>query len=141
MQQLIDSKAKVNINQGVDIRMMTVEKAEMLKKLKIDSIHFAWDRYEDKDAILPKFKMFKEITGWGLQKTGVFVLTNFDTTIEEDLERIYTLRDMGYNPYVMIYNKTATKKNDTVRRIQRWVNNRRIFHTVKNFEEYSVKRK
>ena len=120
---------------------MTPEKAQMTKQLRSDSIHFAWDRYEDKDAILPKFKMFKEITGWGLQKTGVFVLTNFDTTIEEDLERIYTLRDMGYNPYVMIYNKTATKKNDTVRRIQRWVNNRRIFHTVKNFEEYSVKRK
>ena len=98
MQQLIDSKAKVNLNQGVDIRLMTPEKAQMIKQLRIDSIHFAWDRYEDKEKILPKFEMFKEITGWGVQKVGVFVLTNFDTTIEQDLDRIYTLRDMGYNP-------------------------------------------
>ena len=138
IQQLIDSKAKVNINQGVDIRLMTAEKAKMIKRMKIDSIHFAWDCYEDKDVVLPKFRMFKEITGWGPQKTSVFVLTNFDTTIEEDLERIYTLRDMGYNPYVMIYNIDATQKNDTVRRMQRWVNNRKIFHTVKKFEEYRV---
>ena len=136
MQQLIDSKAKVNLNQGVDIRLMTPEKAQMIKQLRIDSIHFAWDRYEDKEKILPKFEMCKEITGWGVQKDGVFVLTNFDTTIEQDLDRIYTLRDMGYNPYVMIYNKEATGKNDLVRKMQRWVNNRRIFNTVKNFAEY-----
>ena len=141
LQQLIDSQAKINLNQGVDIRLMTPEKAQMIKQLRIDSIHFAWDRYEDKEKILPKFKMFKEITGWGVQKVSVFVLTNFDTTIEQDLDRIYTLRDMGYNPYVMIYNKEATGKNDPVRLMQRWVNNRRIFHTVKNFEDYSGKRK
>lgn len=138
LQQLIDSKAKVNLNQGVDIRLMTPEKAQMIKQLRIDSIHFVWDRYEDKEKILPKFKMFKEITGWGVQKLSVFVLTNFDTTIEQDLDRIYTLRDMGYNPYVMIYNKEATGKNDVVRQIQRWVNNRRIFHTVKSFEDYQT---
>lgn len=32
LQQLIDSKALVDINQGIDIRIMTAEKAEMLKK-------------------------------------------------------------------------------------------------------------
>lgn len=32
IQQLVDSKAMVNINQGIDIRLMTEEKAEMIKK-------------------------------------------------------------------------------------------------------------
>lgn len=86
IQQLIDSKAVININQGIDIRMMTDEKAEMIKKLRVDSVHFAWDRYEDKEVIIPKFKAFKEITGWGARKTSVFVLTNFNTTFEQDLE-------------------------------------------------------
>ena len=63
IQQLIDSKAKININQGIDIRVMTDEKAEMIKRLRVDSVHFAWDRYEDKELIVPKFKEFKEITG------------------------------------------------------------------------------
>lgn len=62
LQQLIDSKAWVDINQGLDIRLMTEEKAEIIKKIKTRNIHFAWDRYEDKDKILPQFKMFKEIT-------------------------------------------------------------------------------
>lgn len=139
LQQLIDSKAKVNINQGADIRIMTDEKAEMIGKLRIDSVHFAWDRYEDKESIIPKFKAFKEITGWDARKMSVYVLTNFNTTIEQDLERIYTLRDLGYNPYVMVYNKEHTKSSDPVRYLQRWVNNRKIFKTIKRFEDYDPK--
>ena len=60
-EQLIDSKAWINFSQGLDIRMMTEDKAEMLKQMKIKSVHFAWDRYEDKDIVLPKFKAFKDI--------------------------------------------------------------------------------
>lgn len=134
--QLIDSKARININQGIDIRIMTEEKAELIKKMKVESIHFAWDRYEDKEMIVPKLKHFKEITGWGRRKTEVFVLTNYDTTIEQDLERVYTLRDLGYTPYVMVYNKEHTKSTDEVRLLQRWVNNKRIFGTVTDFKEY-----
>lgn len=140
LQQLIDSKAKVNINQGIDIRIMTDEKAEMIKRLRVDSVHFAWDRYEDKEKIVPKFKRFKEITGWKNRKTGVYVLTNFNTTLEQDLERIYTLRDLDYTPYVMVYDKEHTKSTDTVRMLQRWVNNKRIFRTTARFEDYDPKR-
>lgn len=137
--QLIDSKAKVNINQGVDIRIMTDEKAEMIKRIRVDSVHFAWDRYEDKQKIIPQFKAFKEITGWKARKTSVYVLTNFNTTIEQDLERIYTLRDLDYDPYVMVYDKEHTKSSDPVRYLQRWVNNRKIFKTIKRFEDYDPK--
>ena len=126
----------IDINQGLDIRLMTVEKAEIIRKLKVKVVHFAWDRYEDKDVILPKFRMFKEITGWGYRKMSVFVLVNFDTNFEQDLERVYTLRDIGYNPYVMIYDKEHMTGRDDVRKLQRWVNNRRIFRTVNTFEEY-----
>ena len=138
--QLIESGATVNINQGIDARMLTDEKMELLRKIKVDSVHFAWDRYEDKEIIVPKLKAFKEITGWDKRKMSVYVLTNFNTTIEQDLERIYTLRDLGYNPYVMIYNKEATKGNDTVRLIQRWVNNRKVFNSTKQFKDYDRKK-
>lgn len=140
LQQLIDSKARININQGLDIRLMTEEKAEMIGKLRVESVHFAWDKYQDKEAILPKFRQFKEITGWGTRKTSVYVLTNFDTTFEQDLERIYTLRDLGYDPYVMIYDKEHTKRSDPVRLLQRYVNNRRIFRTISRFEDYDPKK-
>lgn len=136
LQQLIDSKAWVDINQGLDIRLMTQEKAEMIKKLKIKELHFAWDRYEDKDIVVPKFKMFKEITNIDIRKLIVFVLCNFNTTIEQDLERIYTLRDMGYWAYVMLYDKEHIPKGSDLRKMARWVNNRFIFAQCKTFEEY-----
>ena len=137
LQQLIDSKANVDFNQGLDIRLMTTEKAEMLKQIKTKNIHFAWDRFEDKEEIVPKFKMFKEITQIDFRKLGVFVLCGFDTTLEQDLERIYTLRDLGFNPYVMLYNKEGIPKGHKLRKLQRWVNNRIIFAKCKTFEEYA----
>ena len=138
--QLIDSKSWVDFSQGVDIRLMTEEKAEMIKRIKTKNIHFAWDRYEDKDIVIPKFEMVREITGFDhrhlKRKLTVYVLTNFNTTIEQDLERIYTLRDLGYCPYVMIYDKGHTKQGDIVRKIQRWVNMRAVFEKIKKFEDY-----
>lgn len=134
-QQLIDSGAYIDFNQGCDIRIMTEEKAEYIHRMKIKQIHFAWDRYEDKEIIIPKFKKFKEITGWNRGKMSVYVLTGFNTTFEQDLERVYTLIDLGYSPYIMIYDKYKKKKKDPLIRLQRWVNSRICFK-VKRFEDY-----
>lgn len=139
LQQLIDSRAYIDINQGIDIRLMTEEKAEIISRLKIKNIHFAWDRYGEKDIILPKLQMFKSITNWNYRKMTVFVLVNFDTTFEQDLERVYTLRDMGFNPYIMIYNKSEIERKSNIRKLQRWVNNRMIFRSVPTFDEYLQK--
>lgn len=141
LQQLIDSKALININQGMDIRLMTEAKAEMIKKVKLKIVHFAWDRYEDKNIILPKLKMFKDITGIDMRKLIVYVLCNYDTTIEQDLERIYTLREMGYLGYVMIYNKESLPKDHVLRKMERWVNNRFIFASCDKFEDYLGRKK
>lgn len=139
LQQLVDSKAWIDINQGLDIRLMTEEKAELIKQMKIKELHFAWDRYEDKDIIVPKLKMFKEITQIDIRKLIVFVLCNFDTTIEQDLERIYTLRELGYWAYVMLYDKEHIPKNSKLRKMARWVNMRSVFSTVPKFEDYMRK--
>lgn len=136
-QQLIDSEAWIDFSQGLRIHMMTQEKAEYIKRMKIKRIHFAWDRYEDKNEIVPKFKKFQQITGWERKKLGVYVLCNFDTTLEQDLERVYTLRDMGYAPYVMLYNKQSIPAGHKLKHLQRWVNNRIIFNSCKRFEDFS----
>lgn len=162
-QQLIDSKAKIDINQGMDIRFMTEKRAEMVRQMNIENIHFAWDKYEDINLISKKLKMVKDILNLPKQQLTVYMLTNFDTTHEQDLERVYAIRDAGYNPYVMIYNKDSfvvTDKNGkpiklkpigqlikkyTIEQIehfekcwdiQRWVNNRKIFNTCMRFEDY-----
>lgn len=136
LQQLIDSKAYIEFNGGLDIRMMTEEKAEMVKRIKQKIVHFAWDQYHDKRMIIPKFKMFKEISGFSERKMIVYTIVNYDTTIEQDLERIYTLRELGYWAYVMIYNKESLPKGSIYKKLQRWVNNRFIFAQCKWFDDY-----
>lgn len=136
-QQLIESNAYIDFSQGCDIRVMTDEKAEYLNKMKIKQIHFAWDRYEDKNMIVPKFSKFKEITGWDKRKMTVYILCGFNSTFEQDLERVYTLRNLGYSPYVMIYDKYKLKKKDPLKRLQRWVNSRFAFAACERFEDYT----
>lgn len=84
--QLQDSKAYIDFNQGLDIRLMTKEKALAIAQCKIKEIHFAWDRYEDGNKILPKLELFAEYSNKPHSHNAiVYVLCNFDTTIEQDL--------------------------------------------------------
>lgn len=136
-QQLIESKAWIDFSQGLDIRLMTGKKAEMLMRMKIKQVHFAWDNYADKDVIVPRFQEFKKVTGWDKRKMSVYVLTNYNTTLQQDLERIYTLRELGYSPYIMIYDKESLEKRHDLRRMQRWVNSRFAFASCERFEDYS----
>lgn len=69
---------------------------------------------------------------------GVYVLVNFNSTIEEDLERIYTLRDIGYSPYVMIYEKDKLKRGHAIRKMQRWCNCKWVFKKTPRFEDYQT---
>ncbi len=65
----------------------------------------------------------------------MYVLTNYNTTHEQDLYRVVTLRNMGFDPYVMIFNKPEAP--EITRHLQRWVNNKWIFNTVDKFEDYA----
>ena len=135
LQQLADSKAKVNFNQGLDIRLITDKNLEILKQIRLDSIHFAFDRWQDKDIIEPKLRDFKEKTGYNRSKgrVMVYILCNFDTTIEQDIYRIQLCRELNFSPYPMIYDKEHT--NPIYKKLQRWCNNF-IFWSVPTFEEY-----
>lgn len=135
LQQLIDSRAWVDFTQGLDIRLMTDEKAHMINQLKAKMIHFAWDNYEFKTYA--QLKEFRPYLNYNFRKLRVYVLTNFNTTHEQDLERVYKLRELDYDPYIMIYDKyNAPKKT---RHLARYVNNKRIFRVVERFDEYDSK--
>lgn len=138
-EQLIDSKAQIDFTQGLDIRMMTEEKAKLIKQMKIRDLHFAFDKYEQKDIIIPKLEMFSRIYEQTRSKCVVYILANFDTTIEQDLERIYTVRDLGYTPYLMLYQKDKIPRGHIYRQMQRWVNNKFIFRSCNRFEDYNRK--
>lgn len=135
LQQLVDSKAKVNFNQGVDIRLVNDRNIELLKKIRLDGIHFAFDRWQDKDIIEPKLRSFAEKTHFNRNrgKVMVYILTNFDTELWQDIYRIQLCRELEFSPYPMIYDKEHC--DPVYRKLQRWCNNF-IFWKTPTFEDY-----
>ena len=141
LKQLADSGAWVDFTQGLDARLLTEENIELIRKIKVKNVHFAWDNIADEKIIVPKLKLFKEKTGLDKRKITVYVLTNFNSTLQEDLHRVYTLREIGTAPYIMIYEKQSAPKK--IKDLQRWVNNRIIWYSdeTATFEEYINSRK
>ena len=135
LQQLADSKAVVELNQGIDIRLVNDSNLKLLQQIRLDNIHFAYDRWQDKDIIEPRLRAFIEQTGYNRGKghTMCYILVNFDTTIEQDIHRIQFCRELNISPYPMIYDKEHC--DPVYKKLQRWCNNF-IFWNVPKFEEY-----
>lgn len=136
LQQLIDSGARVDFTQGLDARFITVEIAEMLKRIKTKMWHFAFDFMHNERAIVKGLQTF--VNAIGVKKTAskayVYVLTNYNTTFEEDYYRIQKIREIGLAPDVRIYRKNSAPQ--LARDLQRWCNNRIIYYSTPDFMEY-----
>lgn len=132
MRQYRETDAWIDFTQGLDIRCINDADIADLNRMKIRILHFAWDN--PTDDLKDKFRNFAEKYQKKSHCKTVYVLTNYCSTMEENLYRIYTLRDMGYDPYVMIYNKPSASKQ--IRALQRWCNNKKIFKSCRRFEDY-----
>lgn len=138
MRQYRETGCWIDFTQGIDIRLVNDADIDDLNRMKIKMLHFAWDN--PKDDLAEKFKRFSErYRIKDPRRKTVYCLTNFDSTMEENLFRIYTLRDLGYDPYVMIYDKPHATQE--IRHLQRWVNNKIVFKSVERFEDYDPNKK
>lgn len=127
LKQLIDSKARVDFTQGLDARFVTEEIANALTKIKIKRIHFAFDFMKNEEAIKRGLKIYKRVSGISDSKAIVYMLTNYDTTIEQDLYRLQVIKELGYMPDVRIYRKPTAPQ--VLRDLQHWCNNRILYRT------------
>lgn len=133
LQALTESRARVDLTQGLDIRLTDRDTIHLLNRISFSRIRFAWD--DPREDLTDAFKQFARHTRVrDPAKRVVYVLTNYGSNQEEDLYRIYTLRDLGFSPYVMIYDKPNAPQS--VRELQRWCNNRYIFHAEPDFTRY-----
>jgi radical SAM superfamily enzyme YgiQ (UPF0313 family) len=126
LDQLKQSKSYVDFSQGLDARLINDQNIDILKQIKLKSIHFAWDGAKDFKTG-EKLELIAKETGWNRSKIQVYVLVNFDSTLEEDLHRIMKIKELNFAPYVMIYEKDKLPKKHIIRHLQRYVNNRYIF--------------
>jgi hypothetical protein len=132
MAQYRETGALLDFTQGLDIRCLNDADIDDINHMRLRTLHFAWDN--PKDDLEGKFRNFAQ----GFRRKSnigmVYCLTNFNSTMEENLYRIYTLRDLGYDPYVMIYNKPDAPVE--IKDLQRWCNNKIVFKSCPRFEDY-----
>ena len=133
MKQYKETGAILDFTQGLDIRLLNDDDIADINEMRLRTLHFAWDN--PKDDLEGKFRNFANSFRRKSNIGMVYCLTNFNSTMEENLYRIYTLRDMGYGPYVMVYDKPHAPKE--IKMLQRWCNNKIIFKSVKKFEDYN----
>lgn len=154
LNQLEESKARISFNGGLDVRYMTEDILQRFKRIRVKDYFLAWD--DPTEDLLPSFKRFKES---GLRNPGnvnVYVLTNFWSSTEEDLYRIYSLRKLGFMPFVMIYDKQKfvddrgrwlpgvedrytvdqLRHFKTCQHLQRWCGCRRLIKAIPDFLQY-----
>lgn len=136
--QLAESRALVDFSQGLDIRLITRDNVALLNQVRTKTVHFAWDN-PDEDLT----RYFRQFLEWTSIKNPrlrrVYLLTNYGSTHEQDLYRVETLRQMGFDPYVMIYEKPTAPP--ITRHLQRWVNNKRLFYAIPSFSDYEPVKK
>lgn len=132
LERIIELNLRVCFLQGLNIRIITDEQAELLAKCKYRNsrfkakyLTFAWDRFNDGKIVL---RGIERCVKAGIPATNMqfFVLIGFDSTPEQDLERVTILKNLGCMPFVMPYDK----HNDYQKRFARWVNSRWVFKTV-----------
>lgn len=133
LNQLAKSGAKVDFTQGLDARFITDEVADLLAGIKIDKAHFAFDFIKNERAIIKGLQIFQQKCTVRSREAIVYMLTNYDTTIKDDLYRVNAIRDLGFQPDVRIYRKSTAPR--VLRDLQRWCNNRFIFHSC-DFMDY-----
>ena len=76
----------------------------LLNRVRTKAVHFAWDN--PREDLTGYFRRFLELTAIKSdRRRRVYVLTNYNSTHEQDLYRVETLRGMGYDPYVMVYDR------------------------------------
>ena len=123
---LLAQRQQVNFH-GVDIRIMNEEQAFYLNKvpLKRSNIHIAWDlpQIDLRDKL---YEVTKYIKPWKLM---CYILVGFNSTIEQDMYRIETCRELGIKPFVMPFRdyENKTKPSQYCKDLAQYVNKPMIF--------------
>ena len=148
-ESLNESGKRFQYRQGMDIRLLTKKKANVVFNSKYDGrVLFAFDDISDRDIIEERLRMIRDDIGslrgimffvlCGYDRDGIYDSDFFIRDITDTLVRIQIL--LGYkevNPYVMLYEKFNTDPlfSSVYITISRWANMKAFLkvHTLLSF--------
>lgn len=149
MEDLIKTNKPFQFRQGMDIRLMTDKKAELLAHVKYHGdFIFAFDHYRLDDP--HEAKQVKD-TIRGLEvwrrhckkTTKLYVIVAYDSQDEKDIEgtffRIKTLMEFGCLPYIMRFEKYKGSEFENMYvQLARWCNQPSFIKKM-SFRQYCVR--
>lgn len=124
--------------QGLDVRLMTEEKAKALAHCRYHGdFIFAFDHLQDRERIEKKLLLWRE---WTERGTRLYVLSAYDSQDERDIasvfERIAILMKYDCLPYIMRYESyKSCRWRALYVNIARWCNQPNFFKK-KSFREF-----
>lgn len=149
MADLKSSGKPFQFRQGMDIRLMTHQKAELLNEVKYHGDYiFAFDHYRMDDPnekkqveqIIKGLKIWREHCQ---KSTKLYVLVAYDSQDETDIEgtffRIKTLMEYGCLPYIMRFEEYKnTRFKGMYVQLARWCNQPSFFKKM-SFRQFCVR--
>jgi hypothetical protein len=139
--RIIELKLRVCFVQGLNIRIITKEQADLLSQCRYYNskfnqryLTFAWDRVIDRKLIMKGIETCVS-AGIPANRMQFFTLIGYDTTPAQDLERVMFLKDVGCMPYAMPFNKSDPYQ----KAFARWVNHRATFKSC-SWEDYKYRK-
>ena len=134
---LLDKKQKVHFH-GVDVRIMDEEQAYYLNQLKHKGkIHIAWD--------LPQIDLTDRLKAMTTYikpyKICCYVLVGFNSTKEQDLHRLRTLKEIGIQTFVQPYRDFENERKPTQyeKDLANWANQDVLFKSF-DFMDFSPRK-
>lgn len=118
MKPVIKSGKRFQFKQGLDERLLTAEKIIEISKWKYDGdMIFAFDNIEDKDLIVSKLKLIRQVApNWkrplkfyvfcGCDKNDIYDTEFWHKDILSLFDRIDILSQFGVKPYIMRFEKS-----------------------------------
>lgn len=138
--ELEQTGRQFQFRQGIDIRLMTDEKAKVFNSVHYQGdFIFAFDHIEDKELIIRKVQLWKRYSS---RICKMYVLSGFFSQDEKDIvsifERIKILMKYGSIPYIMRYEDyKQSKYRGMYIELARWCNQPQFFKK-KSFREFCI---
>ena len=147
LQSLQNTGKRFEYKQGMDLRIMTDEKAKILSQSKyIGDYIFAFDNIADKDQIEEKLKLWRKYCS---KTTKLYVFCGFDRNdrwddefwiqdIRDIFKRVRILMKHSCLPYIMRFNKYEESPHRGMNiNFARWCNQPNFFKK-KSFREFCI---
>lgn len=120
--QARDNFIRVDFNQGLDFRFLTMDVVKELKTIRHKEFRFAFDDPGDLQRVGNAIDLLQNN---GLRSSIWYILVGFNTIFKEDLMRLNYLRKRGQTAFVMRYKKTLGN-----RLVAQWANQHALFKAV-----------